>query len=87
MDLLDDHGVPIASGLTDADGRVAALGPDRLDPGTYRLSFSSGPYFARTGRESFYPVVTIDFQIADAEQHYHVPLLISPFAYSTYRGS
>jgi len=87
VDLLDDRGVVIASGLTDSDGRVSAVGPDRLDAGTYRLSFSSGPYFARTDRETFYPVVTIDFQVADAEQHYHVPLLISPFAYSTYRGS
>ena len=85
--LQSDSGVEIASGKTDSDGRVADLGPERLEAGTYRLSFATGEYFARTQRQTFYPVVSIDFSVADAEQHYHVPLLISPFAYSTYKGS
>ncbi|MEO6201222.1 MAG: hydroxyisourate hydrolase [Cryobacterium sp.] len=80
-------GVEIATGQTDADGRVKDLGPERLEPGAYRLSFASGEYFARTDRDTFFPVVSIDFSVTDSEQHYHVPLLISPFAYSTYRGS
>ncbi len=85
--LLNGHGVEIASGTTDDDGRVTVLGAERLDTGTYRLSFATGEYFSRTDRETFYPSVSIDFMVTDSEQHYHVPLLISPFAYSTYRGT
>jgi 5-hydroxyisourate hydrolase len=85
--LLTGSGVEIAVGSTDSDGRVTDLGPERLETGTYRLSFATGEYFARTSRQTFYPVVSIDFTVVDSEQHYHVPLLISPFAYSTYRGS
>lgn len=85
--LCSSTGTEIATGTTDDDGRVKELGPERLDRGAYRLSFATGAYFASTGRETFYPVVSIDFSVADSEQHYHVPLLISPFAFSTYRGS
>lgn len=83
--LTDAGGTAIASGSTDADGRLA-LGPDVLPEGDYALRFDTGGYFARTGTEAFYPHVTIAFTVADA-RHYHVPLLLSPFAYSTYRGS
>lgn len=76
---------PVAEGTTDADGRLA-LGPDVLSPGTYALTFETGAYFAGRGVETFYPLATIAFTVADAA-HYHVPLLLSPFAYSTYRGS
>lgn len=83
---LPDGGIEeVAAGLTDADGR-AALGPDLLEPGMYRLSFGTGAYFADRGVETFYPLAVVTFTVADAE-HYHVPLLLSPFAYSTYRGS
>jgi len=67
---------------TDADGRVATLA-DGLAPGGYRLVFDTGGYFPRT----FYPQVVVTFTVDGPEQHYHVPLLLSPFAYSTYRGS
>jgi 5-hydroxyisourate hydrolase len=77
----------IASGVTDADGRLMELGPDRLDAGTYRLRFSTGDYFQQAGRETFYPSVSIDFSVGDPEEHFHVPLLISAFGFSTYRGS
>lgn len=87
VSLQDGNGSEIASGLTDEDGRVARLGPDGLARGSYRLSFAVGDYFARSGRETFYSIVSVDFLVADAERHYHVPLLVSPFAYSTYRGS
>ncbi|MBW9111376.1 hydroxyisourate hydrolase [Microbacterium ureisolvens] len=80
-------GAEIASGVTDEAGRISDLGPDRLEEGEYRLTFATGKYFARTGRATFYPVVSIDFSVADDGQHYHVPLLLSPFAYSTYRGN
>ena len=75
----------IASGVTDADGRIGDFGPDALPAGTYRVVFETGAYFGETPH--FYPRVTIDFDLADESSHYHVPLLLSPFAFSTYRGS
>jgi 5-hydroxyisourate hydrolase len=78
------HGVGAA--VTDADGRVPELGPDRLDPGTYQLVFDTATYAAATDQPCFFPEVTLTFVVADAS-HHHVPLLLSPFAYSTYRGS
>jgi len=80
-------GEVIAVSTTDADGRITDLGPELLPAGDYRLEFDTGGYFAAAGRTSFYPRVTIDFVLADTTAHYHVPLLLSPFAYSTYRGS
>ena len=77
----------IAEGVTDSDGRVADLGPEQLPTGEYRVVFETGVYFAASGTDTFYPRVSIDFDIADASAHYHVPLLLSPFAFSTYRGS
>lgn len=77
----------LASAATDADGRVTDLGPDRVEAGTYRLVFETGAYFATSGQTAFFPRVTVTFTLADPEQHHHVPLLLSPFAYSTYRGS
>jgi 5-hydroxyisourate hydrolase len=80
--------IAIASAETNADGRVAALlPPGESRAGTYRLTFDAAAYFAARGQETFYAGVTIDFVVRDAGQHYHVPLLLSPFGYSTYRGS
>ena len=76
----------LATAATDDDGRVKDLGPDRLEPGIYQVRFDTGEYFARDDLDTFYPEVTIAFEITGPE-HYHVPLLLSPFAYSTYRGS
>lgn len=86
VELQDARGSVIDTGVTDADGRVSALGPDLLAPAAYRLVFDTGAYFAATGTPTFYPRVALDFTVADGA-HYHVPLLLSPFAYSTYRGS
>lgn len=83
---VDGDGELVASGTTDADGRVAELGPDALPAGTYRLLFDTGAYFARSTTTTFFPEVSVTFAVTDAE-HYHVPLLLSPFAFSTYRGS
>jgi 5-hydroxyisourate hydrolase len=77
----------LATATTNADGRVAELGPARVPAGTYRLVFDTAAYFEATGQSGFFPEVTLTFTLADAEQHYHVPVLLSPFAYSTYRGS
>lgn len=68
----------IASGETDADGRVGSLGPDSLEPGDYRLEFDVAT--------PFLPRITVDFTVADAT-HYHVPVLLAPYGYTTYRGS
>jgi hydroxyisourate hydrolase len=84
-DAHDGAGSVIASGRTDEDGRLA-LGPDTLEPGTHTLTFATGDYFAARGVATFYPSVTVAFTVAE-RPHYHVPLLLSPFGYSTYRGS
>lgn len=77
---------PLGEGVTDADGRVPAIGPERLEPGQYRLRFDTAAYFAATGTDGFYPEVVVAFTVAEG-QHYHVPLLLNPHGYSTYRGS
>ena len=76
----------IGAGVTDDDGRIAKVADDALAPGTYRITFATGDYFAAQDVAAFYPEVTITFVVAD-ERHYHVPVLLSPFAFSTYRGS
>ena len=77
----------IASASTDADGRASDLGPETLAAGTYRLVFSTGEWFAAQDRTTFYPQVVVTFFLGDDRRHHHVPLLLAPFAYSTYRGS
>ena len=90
VELADERGLPVDDGITDADGR-AGLGPEVLPAGEYTLAFRTGAYFAALGVETFYPLVTVTFTVEVAadgtSRHYHVPLLLSPFAYSTYRGS
>lgn len=75
----------IAGASTDDDGRVPALAAG-LEPGTYRLVFGTGAYFAARGEDTFYPEVAVTFAVT-GPGHHHVPLLLSPFAFSTYRGS
>ena len=78
----------IGGGETDDDGRLKTpLHEGSLDPGVYRITFDSGAYFRARGGETFYPGVSVLFEIRDPAEHYHVPLLLSPFGYSTYRGS
>jgi 5-hydroxyisourate hydrolase len=79
----------IGRGVTDADGRVKALLPPgaSLAAGVHRLTFGTGAYFAAQNVAAFYPQVAVVFTITDPAQHHHVPLLLSPFGYSTYRGS
>jgi 5-hydroxyisourate hydrolase len=76
----------IARAITNSDGRARFDGV-ALAAGIYRLTFDTGAYFAAQGVSAFYPNIPIVFEIADPKQHYHVPLLLSPFGYSTYRGS
>jgi 5-hydroxyisourate hydrolase len=79
----------VGAGATDADGRLRTLVPDGAPgaAGTYRIRFDTGAYFEATGQSGFYPYVEVIFEVRDAGAHHHVPLLLSPFGYSTYRGS
>jgi 5-hydroxyisourate hydrolase len=79
----------VGKGATNADGRIPDLVAEEitLDAGVYRLIFDTATYFASQNTEAFYPQVTIVFEFDDPAQHYHVPLLLNPFGYSTYRGS
>jgi len=79
----------VGKGATDEDGRLRDLLDSEaiLQIGNYRLTFDTENYFAQQQIEGFYPQVTVAFAVRDAAQHYHVPLLLSPFGYSTYRGS
>jgi 5-hydroxyisourate hydrolase len=79
----------IGEGITDFDGRANDLmsANDVFEPGHYRLTFETATYFTAKEIESFFPQVTVSFVVRDALKHYHVPLLLSPFGYSTYRGS
>jgi 5-hydroxyisourate hydrolase len=82
----DGSWVPVEAASTDADGRFRFAAP--TPAGVYRLTFATGPYFAARSVEAFYPEVAITFTVdGDPPGHYHVPLLLSPYAYSTYRGS
>jgi 5-hydroxyisourate hydrolase len=79
----------VGSGQTDQDGRCSQLLPDGAPPqeGSYRLTFDTASYFAVTKQDGLYPVVEITFQVRRGEPHFHIPLLLSPNGYTTYRGS
>lgn len=79
----------IGRGETDADGRQRGLMPDAgsAPPGVYRLRFDTRAYFEGHAQQTFFPQVTVTFEVPDGEAHHHVPLLLSPFGYTTYRGS
>lgn len=82
-----DDWTHVAAGTTNSDGRIGELGPQRLPSGTYRVNFAVADYFEAQQVRAFYPEVTVTFLVDENEAHYHVPVLLSPFAYSTYRGS
>ena len=83
-----DGPVRVAAGTTDGDGRCPEL-TRGVEPaaGVHRMHFDTGAWFAERGQVTFYPVVEVTFEVTDPQAHHHVPLLLSPFAYSTYRGS
>jgi 5-hydroxyisourate hydrolase len=78
----------LAHGVTDDDGRIGLFDPPLvpLERGVYRLVFATGAYFEGQGVRGFYPEVCVTVQIDEPAQHYHIPMLLSPFGYSTYRG-
>jgi 5-hydroxyisourate hydrolase len=81
--------IALSERITDDDGRVKDLLAEgaRLDAGRYRLTFATGEYFRGRSQDFFHPEAVITFEVRDGSQHHHVPLLLSPFGYSTYRGS
>jgi 5-hydroxyisourate hydrolase len=82
-----DGFVVVTRGATDADGRVKGLVTGAPEPGTWRIRFDTGGYHRGLGVDGFYPYVEIVFLTTSAAEHYHVPLLINPYGFSTYRGS
>jgi 5-hydroxyisourate hydrolase len=77
----------VGEGATDADGRLRTLTSGAVDAGVYRITFDTGAYFAAHRTEGFYPSVDVLFEVRNGAEHFHVPLLVSPWGYSTYRGS
>jgi len=78
----------LGQALTNSDGRVLGFDPPLSpEPGEHRVSFDTATYFTRLGQPIFYPRVEVTFQVSAADEHYHIPLLLSPYGYSTYRGS
>ena len=86
VSLLTDAGNELGDGVTDADGRIPEIGPERLGDGDYTLVFDTGTYFRQTRVTGFYPQVVVHFSV-EGDEHFHVPLLLNPYGYSTYRGS
>ena len=76
----------VAAGVTDADGRCR-LAEGATAPGPHRLVFATGPWSAQQGRDTFYPEVVLTFDVREPAEHHHVPLLLAPYGYSTYRGT
>ncbi|MBM4303159.1 MAG: hydroxyisourate hydrolase [Deltaproteobacteria bacterium] len=81
------HWEKIGEGVTNSDGRIENLLSTPLLKGVYRLEFLTKAYFEQRKLTSFYPAVTVHFEVTSPDEHYHVPLLLSPYGYSTYRGS
>lgn len=84
---LDSGWERVGGGTTDGDGRARQLLTSAPEDGRYRITFDTGAYFGGLGAAGFYPEVSVTFVVQRGEEHYHVPLLLSPFGYSTYRGS
>lgn len=80
---------PLAEGTTNEQGRIAELFPagKALTAGEYRVVFKTGEYFKQARRETFFPEIPVIFEVKQTDQHYHIPLLLSPYGFSTYRGS
>ena len=84
-----DHWQSLAEGVTNQQGRIAELFPanQAMKPGEYRVVFKTGDYYKKANRETFFPEVPVIFEVKQADQHYHIPLLLSPYGFSTYRGN
>ncbi|MFN3338483.1 MAG: hydroxyisourate hydrolase [Dietzia sp.] len=85
--LTDSAGTELATGSTDHDGRAPELAAVEIGAGVHRLAFDTGGYHHGRGVSGFYPEAVVCFEVTDPAAHHHVPLILSPFGYSTYRGS
>lgn len=86
LERLDEAWAEVTSGLTNDDGRLPALAEVTTSPGVYRITFDTDAWFEAQGLSGFYPYASIVFRVVD-DSHHHVPLLLAPYGYSTYRGS
>ena len=79
----------LSQGVTNEQGRIGELFPAKqtLEAGEYRVVFKTGEYFKKAGRDTFFPEIPVIFEVKNVDQHYHIPLLLSPYGFSTYRGS
>lgn len=77
----------VGESTTDADGRIRQVTEDELEPGDYQLRFDTRPYFQRSGLDAFYPEVLVVFTVDDPSGHLHIPVLLSAFGYTTYKGT
>ena len=86
---VDGQWRPLAHAATDAQGRVRALYPAQqpMQSGVYRVTFNTGEWFKQRGEQTFFPEASVVFQVDGTVPHYHIPLLISPYGYATYRGN
>lgn len=84
-----DNWVKLASGVTDNNGRISALFPQdkTASAGSYRVVFKTGDFYKKTNQKTFFPEIPVEFNMEVSGDHYHIPLLLSPFGYSTYRGN
>lgn len=89
MRMEDGHRIRVGAGTTDTDGRLKDIVTDdsALQAGVFELTFETGPHFIQAGVQPFHPRVLVTVEITDPKQNYHIPLLISPYGYTTYRGS
>jgi len=87
VSLCTRDGQVLGSGVTNDDGRVGGIGPAAVAAGDYELRFDTGSYFATSNVAAFFPEVIVVFTVDEGVEHYHVPVLLSPFGYGTYRGS
>lgn len=86
---LNGKWITLATGVTDASGRISALYPagKQAEQGTYKVVFKTGDYYASVKQKTFFPEIPVVFTLDNTSQHYHIPLLLSPYGYSTYRGN
>lgn len=82
----DGDWAEVGGAVTDADGRVRNVSDEELEAGEYRLTFATRPYFERSGLNAFYPEISVAFTLDDASAHLHLPVLLSAYGYSTYKG-
>lgn len=86
---LNGKWITLATGITDASGRISALYPagKQAEQGIYKVVFKTGDYYASVKQKTFFPEIPVVFTLDNTSQHYHIPLLLSPYGYSTYRGN